>query len=254
VPRPEQICATAPDVASALKRFGQKDDPGVALPAWRFLCGMRLKGNDPTLANVAKEALDTSNEFAAVISALGTIIKLRTGKELIYLVDEGENLTKITKPAQAARWQESLRAMLDLQHVGLVMTVGAERLDGIPRIVLEPDIVRRVQRDNYIQMEAYKPPVAKSFLRGLLTKWIDPERRDRLEQELNLKAAVPDYDAELYPFTAGAFEAFTEWAVVDPRTAKPSEIIARLNNIAAEAYFRDRRVIDRNHLTELGIA
>jgi hypothetical protein len=63
-----------------------------------------------------------------------------------------------------------------------------------------------------------------------------------------------DYDPDLYPFTTGGFEKFCDWAVVDQRTAKPSEIISRLNNIAAEAYFRDQRLINKNLLTDLGIA
>src|SRR2546422_9652730 len=125
------------------------------------------------------------------------------------------------------------------------MTIGAERQEGLPKIILQPDIVRRFQRDNYIQMEAYKPPVAKSFLRGLLSTWIDPERRAKLEADQNFASAVSDYDAEFYPFTSGGFEKFCEWAVVDPRTAKPSEIIARLNNVAAEAYFRDRYLLTK---------
>jgi hypothetical protein len=254
VPTLEEISGTSPDVASALRRFGSRDDEAVSLPAWRFLCGMKLKGNEPVLAHVTKDGLDTSNDFAAVISVLGTIIRLHTGKDLLFLIDEGENLSKVTKAVLEARWQESIRAILDLKHVGLVMTIGAERQDGIPKIVLQPDIVRRFQRDNYIQMEAYKPPVAKSFVRGILRNWIDPDRRAALESTLGLTAATGDYDPELYPFTTGGFEKFCEWAVVDPRTAKPSEIIARLNTVAAAAYFRDRHLITRDHLTEMGIA
>src|SRR3989442_1357617 len=84
--------------------------------------------------------------------------RLQTGEELLYLIDEGENLGKVTKAVLEARWGESIRSILDLKHVGVVMTIGAERQDGIPKIILQPDIVRRFQRDNYIQMEAYKPP------------------------------------------------------------------------------------------------
>jgi hypothetical protein len=252
----QEICGTSPDVASALKKFATSDDDRELLPAWRFLCGMKLKGTDPVVANVTKEALDTSNDFAGVISAFGTIIKTKTpgNAELLYLIDEGENLGKVTKAVLEARWGESVRAILDLKHVGIVMTIGAERQDGIPKIVLQPDIVRRFQRDNYIQMEAYKPPVARNFVRSLLGNWIDPDRRSKLESEMNFSSAVADYDPDLYPFTAGSFDKFCEWAVVDPRTAKPSEIIARLNNVAAEAYFRDRHLITRDHLTDMGIA
>src|SRR5262249_44271445 len=159
-------------------------------PAWRFLCGLRLKDDELKLANVTKDALDSSLDFAAVIGVLATIIAHKTGKELLYLIDEGENLTKISKKSTAARWQETIRAILDLNNVGIVMAIGAERQDGIPAVILQPDIVRRFQRDNYIQMDAYKPPVAKSFLRGLLSVVIDPERRSELERVEGLRSVV----------------------------------------------------------------
>ena len=66
--------------------------------------------------------------------------------------------------------------------------------------------------------------------------------------------ADPGFKRGTYPFTEPAFEKFCEWAVVDPRAAKPSVIIDKLNNIAAEAYFREDRLITRDVLTELGIA
>jgi hypothetical protein len=254
IPSLRDICGTSSDVVPALMSFGGDNDQ-LIMPAWRFLCGLKLKGNDLALANVTKDCLDSSTDFATVITALGTIIQLEnSGKELIYLIDEGENLGKVNNRAAEARWQESIRSILDINNLGIVFTVGAERQEGIPSVILQPDIVRRFQRDNYIKMEAYNPPVAFKFMRGLLGNWIDASNRAALELSSGLAATVPDYDPALYPFTTGSFEKFCEWAVVDPRTAKPSEIIARLNNVAAEAYFKDRRLITRDHLSEMGIA
>jgi hypothetical protein len=246
------ICGGSADVEAAMQSFGGDTVQNV-VPAWRFLCGLRLKDEEVKLANVTKEALNSSLDFAGVIGALASIIQYKTGKELLYLIDEGENLTKITKKSTAARWQETLRTLLDVGNVGIVIAIGAERQDGIPPIILQPDIVRRFQRDNYIQMEAYKPPVAKSFVRGLLRVVIDPERRAALEAGENFRATAPDYDPEIYPFTTRSFERFCDYAVVDPRTAKPSEIIGRLNSLAAGAYFAGLRLITGDHLTASSI-
>ena len=246
------ICNSVTDVESALRSFGG-DNETLVLPAWRFLCGLALKGNELALANVTKDQVDSSNEFAAILSALAHIIQGETGGlELLYLIDEAENLTRITNKTAAARWQECLRSMLDIRNLSIVITVGAERQEGIPAIILQPDIIRRVQRDNYLEMEAYKPPVAKKFVEGLLATWIDPRRRAVLEKEEHF-SKVGDYESRLYPFTKGGFEKFCEWAVVDPRTAKPSEILARLNHITAEAYFGKKRLLTRDLLTELGV-
>jgi hypothetical protein len=253
LPTLKEITANSNDVESALKSFGGDNDK-LVLPAWRFLCGLKLKGTDLELANVTKDCLNSSAEFSAVISALATIIQLETQQEVLFLVDEAENLQKITNKTAEARWNESLRAVLDIANVGFVFAIGAERQDGMPKLILQPDIVRRVQRDNYVHMEAYKPPVAKSFVRGILGAWIDPNKKKHLEDAEGLPSSYPDYDSEVYPFTQGSFDKFCDWVVVDQRTAKPSEIIARLNNVAAEAYFHDKKVINKDLLTELGIA
>jgi hypothetical protein len=249
----ERICNGVSDVVHAFRSFGS-GNANTSLPAWRYLCGLKLKGAEATLANVTKEQADSSNEFAAIIGALAHIIQVeQEGRELLYLIDEVENLQRITNKTAAARWQESLRSILDIQNLSMVFTIGAERQEGIPAIILQPDIVRRVQRDNYLEMAAYKPPTARKFVQGLLGRWIDAERRAALEQEEDLAGKFPGYDPAYYPFTKGGFEKFCDWSVIDPRTAKPSEILSRLNNITAEALFRKERLITKDLLTDLGV-
>jgi len=253
VPSLKEICNNSADVEAALQSFGG-DLQNPKLPAWRFLCGLELRGNEMALAGVTKEQLDSSHDFSSVLAAIGKIIRVETGNELIYLIDEAENLTKITNKTAEARWQECLRSFLDIQHISVVITVGAERFQDMPRLLILADVVRRLQKDNYLHMEAYKLNDVTKFLEGLLRAWIDPSKRSRLEAAEGLAQTVPGYKPELFPFNEGAFRKFCDYAVVDPRTAKPSEILNRLNTVAAEAYFRDQRVIDQNLLTELGIA
>lgn len=254
VPNLRDVCGGAADVENALRGFGGDNERLVA-PAWRFLCGLELERTERDLANVTKNQLDSSNEFSAVIAALATIIQLeKGGQQLLYLIDEGENFTKITNRTAEYQWQECLRAILDITSLSIIMTVGAEKMDSLPPLVVKPDIVRRVQRDNYVQMEAYKIPEARSFLKGLLETWIDQTKREALEPSLPLAELGNDYDPTVYPLTQSAYDRFCQFAVVDPRTAKPSEIIARLNNVAAEAFLKNSRLITTELLTELGIA
>jgi hypothetical protein len=248
----KEISGNSSDVEAALMSFGG-DNEKLVLPAWRFLSGLKLKGTGLELANVTKDSLNSSAEFSAVLSAFATILQIELKQELLFLVDEGENLQKITNKTAEARWNESLRSVLDITNIGFVLAIGAERQDGMPKLVLQPDIVRRFQRDNYVHMEAFKPPVAKSFVKGMLNAWIDAAKRSAVETSEAL-SSVAGYDPNLFPFTDGGFEKFCDWAVVDQRTAKPSEIIARLNNIAAGAYERDKRLIDKDLLTDMGIA
>ena len=252
VPTLEELCGNASDVAAALRAFGGWDNPQLELPAWRFLCGLRLKSNELELANVTKEELTTSLEYASVLRALGAIVEMETGKQIIFLIDEGEHLTKITNRITVARWQESLRAVLDIRNIGIVLTIGAERMESMPKVVLLPDIVRRFQRDNYVQMEALKLRAVKTFVRGVLAQWIEPKRVQSAKTSRKLDKQAEDFDAKVFPFTASGFTTFCQWAVADPRNAKPSEILDRLNSATFMAYQQKLPLIRSEDLHKLG--
>jgi len=249
VPPLADVARNVGDVEAALRSFGG-DNEQLVTPAWRFLCGLELKGNDLALANVTKSALDSSLDFVAVLSALATIFALETGKELLFLVDECENFARVTNKSAENRWQESIRSLLDVRNLSLVMAVGAERQENLPKIILQPDIVRRIQKDNYVQMAAFTKPVARTFIEGMLKQWIDAEKVATREAELRDE---PGFDKACFPFTSKAFDKFCDWAVIDPRAAKPSVIIDKLNSIAAEAYFRDGKLISADVLSDVGI-
>ena len=253
VPDFATICNDVADVRMALETFGGPSERPVGT-AWQFLCGRKLDKSDLDIVGVGRPELERAGDYAAVIQALASIIEAETGKQLLYLIDEGENTTRITNRTAEARWNESIRALLDLNNLSIVLTVGAEKSDNLPVLILRPDIVRRIQTDNYVQMDAFKTPDADKFIRDLLAKWIDRAKLSSLEAAENLSSTVPDYDPEVYPFTGGGFQMFCDGVTVDPRSAKPSEIIAKLNNVAAQAYFDDRRLINRDHLTSMGFA
>lgn len=248
-----EICGNSADVAAAIESFGGASDR-VVPAAWRFLCGRQLEKGEPDVVGVSRPSLERASDYASVIAALATMIETECNQQLFYLVDECENLLRITNRTAEARWNEALRAILDIKNLSIVLTVGAEKSDNLPVLILRPDIVRRIQKDNYVQMDAFKEPETEGFVRGLLEQWIDTAKRNVLESEEQFAASVPDYEPSLYPFTKGGFQMFCQGVTVDPRSAKPSEILAKLNNVAAEAYFQDKRLINRDHLTTMGFA
>jgi hypothetical protein len=141
--------------------------------------------------------------------------------------------------------------MLDITTLSVIMTIGAEKMDSLPPLIVKPDIVRRVQRDNYVQMEAYKVPEAKNFLKGLLTTWIDAAKRDAIQPDLPLSELGNDYDPDLYPLTVSAYEPL-QFAVVDHARQSPVRSSPGSTTYAAEAYLKRSDSSQPTH-TELGI-
>lgn len=254
VTTPESLSSSM-DVANAIRTLGGDND-ALAREAWRYLAGLSLAkdGRDAELINVTKPALNTSVEYASALGLLGTLIRAEAGKRLLYLVDQMEATSKITNKAMAARWVETLRAILDLKTVGLVVAIGAEsaNLDDLPRILLEPEIVRRFGQDNYHSMEHFRAMEMEKFLRQMLKVWVDQDCLVKVADQEGWTSA-PDFDVMTYPFTSPAFERLTGHLSADATRAKPSVVIETLNTIAADAFISGVRLIDDAVLDGNGI-
>jgi hypothetical protein len=248
---PFEQLSTSEDVINAFNVLGGANDR-FAETAWRFLAGLEI-GDGMQAANVNKKRLDSSIEFAAVLATFSAIIQVEQNKQLFYMVDQVETLSKITNKNAEARWVETLRAVLDVPNLSLALAIGGSRLDGLPTIVLAPEIVRRFTVDKYIQMGAYETQDAEAFVRDLLANLIEPGRRDSRAVELDLANRFPGYDPATYPFTTRSFAKFCRYFGEQPKIGKPSEIIPKLNSLADEAFLREEPLLTEELLVEHGI-
>ena len=250
-PIPFDQLTTSEDVLNAFKVLGS-DNEKFAETAWRFLAGLKV-GDEMLVANVHKPMLDSSVEFSDVLRIYSTIIEVEFGKQLFYMVDQVEALSKITNKNAEARWVETLRSVLDIPNLSIVLAIGASRLDGLPTIVYAPEIVRRFTVDKYIQMAAYETADAEAFVKDLLQNLVDPVRRQAAEAQHRWASETPGYRAELFPFTENAFLKFCRYFGEQPKIGKPAEIIPKLDLLAAEAFMQKRRLIDEDFLVQQGI-
>lgn len=243
--RPPEAIGQSGDVAKAVRSLGGDNDK-LARESWKYLTGIEIDNAD-TLETIGatKPVLNTSVEYASVLGILGTIVRAQTNQRLLYLIDQMEAVSKISNKTTLARWVETLRAVLDLKSVGLAAAVGAESasLDDLPRIFLEPEIVRRIGDRNYLTLQHYQTTDMAHFVSQMLRVWIDPKRRDDLAVAEGW-ANDPEYAPDLYPFTSSSFSRLCRHLAVDAERAKPSVAIDTLNKLAAEAYIDGRRLID----------
>lgn len=260
VPALEQL-TSSPDIVAAVQRFGvsagpKRTDESMQLAAWKFLTGGELDSKECSLAGVSRESIDSSVEYAGVLRIFGTVIAAETGRQIVYLIDQVEALSKIRQRSVEGRWVETLRAVLDVRNVGVIMAIGAEhRFDELPSIMVAPEIVRRFTINNYLEIGAFKRDQTADFLEGLLHEWIDPDKRDKLSAAEEWAGSVSDYSPETYPLTKRAWETLCRFCSdeLDHKTAKPSEIIETLNRITYEAYASGHRLIDDSFLKTQGI-
>lgn len=256
----EQLTPSS-DVIAAFQRFAvsastMRTDDSMQMASWKFLTGGQLDAKECSLAGVSRKGIDSSVEYAGVLRVFGSVIAAETGKQLVYLVDQVEALSKIRQRSVEGRWIETLRAVLDIRNVGFVMAIGAEhRFDEIPPIMLAPEIVRRFTINNYLEIGAFKRDQTAQFLEGLFSEWIDGDKRDAVAAEEGWLSSSVDFDPDTYPLTKRAWDTLCRFCSdeLDVNVAKPSEIIETMNRITYEAYSTGRRIIDESFLKTQGI-
>ena len=258
---PLEQLTSSQDIVGALSRLAvgvgtNRSDEEIRAAAWKFLTGGELDAKECSLAGVSRDYMDSSVEYAGVLRAFGAVITAETGKQLVYLIDQVEALSKIRQRSVEGRWVETLRAVLDVRNVGVVLAIGAEnRFDELPSIMVAPEIVRRFTINNYLEIGAFKRDQTADFLEGLLKVWIDEDKRDAVAAAEGWGKSVADYAPETYPLTKRAWETFCRFCSdeLDHKTAKPSEIIETLNRVTYEAYSLNTRLIDEAFLKTQGI-
>jgi len=243
--------AHSEDVVNAVKNLGNTNEPNWRA-AWKWLTGLELLKTEPVLAGVTKDQIDSSVEFAEVLRALSLIVQHEKHHRLVYFIDQVERLGKVTNANAQSTWVETLRAVLDISEIGIVLAIGASRLDQLPAVVLAPEVASRIGKESYehYRIDAYKDDQSAQFLKDMFQEWVDPTRRDALAASEGW--ANPDYESAYYPFTVSGFNVFCRNVTHDPRDAKPRAFLDKLDAVAAEACMNDRRIIDKAFLLGLG--
>ena len=243
--------ANSEDVIRAVRNLGNSNDNNWHA-AWKWMTGLKLSKEETRLAGVTKDQLDSSVEYAEVLRALSLIHQHEKHQRLVYFIDQVERLGKITNANAQSSWVETLRAVLDMSDIGIILAIGASRLDQLPGVVLQPEVASRFGKESYEQyrIDAYKPDQTSQFLKDLFKVWVDTTKRDALALAEGWTA--PDYKPDYYPFTEAAFNVFCRNVTHDPRDAKPRAFLEKLNTVAAEACMENKRIIDKPFLVGLG--
>ncbi len=210
-----------------------------------------LGGEPYRIGNIvenAPEQIEDGGQIARNFGALGDMLLLAEGKNLIFLVDEAERLATIQSGELYYGWLSALRESFRRPSVGVVMFIIAESADYIPRILLEQEIYNRIGGSNIRSSPPFSPPDAESFLKQLLATMV---QRDPMPQSLQDLLDETGEPAECYPFTEDAFNEFIQHHSIGTKENKPQELLNHLERAAQRAISLDRKLIDTDVLQQI---
>jgi Cdc6-like AAA superfamily ATPase len=197
--------------------------------------------NISNIVDNAPEQLEDGGQIARNFGALGDMLLLAEGKNLIFLVDEAERLQTIQSGEQYWTWLSALRESFRRTSVGVILFIIASNTDYIPRILMEHEIYNRIGASNIFSSPPFDPPDAESFLTQLLAAMI---QRDPLPESLRQILAEADEPVQYYPFTQDAFKEFIQHHSIGTEENKPQELLNHLERAAQRAITRGNKLID----------
>jgi hypothetical protein len=227
---------------------------GLVLPNENTIRGILgwLGGESYNISDISQQApkqIESGEQIARNIGALGSMLLLAENKNLIFLVDEAERLQTIQSGEPYWIWLSSLRELFRRPSVGMIMFVIAEGIDYIPTILAgENEIRNRIGENNIMSSPSFGPPDAESFLKQLLETMI---KRSPIPSTLQKVLDETGESIEYYPFTRDAFEEFIQHHSIGTMESKPQEVLNNLERAAQRAISLDKMLIDRQVLEQV---
>ena len=197
--------------------------------------------NISTIVQDAPEQLEDGGQIARNLGALGNMLLLAEGKNLIFLVDEAERLMTIQSGEQYWTWLSALRESFRRPSVGVILFIIATNTDYIPRVLMEHEIFSRIGSNNILASPPFSQPDAESFLSQLLGAMI---KRDPMPDELKALLAETGEPESCYPFREDAYQDFIEHHSVGTEESKPQELLNNLERAAQRAITLEKKMID----------
>lgn len=244
------LAGVSPAVAEALGKFllatPRDTPPQNVRDAFEYLKGRKLTGEAARIG--LGPQLTDSADFYSVLLALGEMHRVVHGNRIIFVADEAAKLETVDNDdATRAHWINANKLILDdnNQTFGFIYTISGRR-DHLPAALYEDQLRNRLG-DNVFEIKNLTADDVGSFLRNLITEFVDQPAVERLVAEGVISAR--DYSWDSYPFTAEAYADFIDYFNRSQEDAKPRDICNKLNDVAFVAARTGKRLIDKECLT-----
>ena len=203
--------------------------------AWDWLKGRALKTDEISMLSIEKNLTEVSDLVNALLN-VATLILRATGKKLVLLIDEGEQLTRLTNTDSDQEFHLALRLLLGDENnvMGVVIAYeGATDIASAPRVLMREDILRRIDNERgIIELSQFDEALeAKEFIVEILAYLVDQEKAKK-----TIAAQKLDAEIQYFPFSSDAVDMIAQHVTDDPTKKLPSEIISIMADSLTSAY------------------
>lgn len=228
-----------PNIFLALKELRSTGDS--AFTAWRWLTGQGLKPSELNTLKLTRNLGEVGSvDLVNALVAIGNLSR-RVDENLIFLVDEAEQLLNVRSGDATESIHDYLRKLSEPANasVGFLIAFTANVPDEAPPVLMRPDILGRIGRSNYIDLPRLQAVNdVKVFTKELLCNLIDNDLAQKKIDENKLNTEIG-----IFPFERDAWEHLAEYATMDQTWSLPRFIITAINECAIQTWDEGKLLI-----------
>lgn len=222
---------------------------GLEHTAWRWLCGYELGPKDLEQLKVTRNLGSIgAGEMARTLVAIGKLAEENHNK-LIFMIDEAERFNALKSGDGINYIEDYLRELSEKSNMytGFMIAGTAQALDDIPSVFQSQAIVRRIGKNNYVDIPFLSAVSdVKIFLKELLDELIDKDIAEKKIRDNSLICSL-----ETYPFNSDSFDLLCQFATEDPTKALPSNLINCINECAISTWDEKKYLIENEAVNQI---
>ena len=219
--------------------------------SWDWLRGIQLSSAEARLVGLST-VLGQSALLVRVLELLGSLSLEVDGKTVVLMLDEATKLGAVANNDAVNHWTNAFKTLADPLNRDLGFIVSGSWIDPDDMALPLQDVQvhSRFGEHNYIRLNNLDRPEIVTFVRALLDKWVDPDRRTAIIQKYESQAEGEAIDGS-FPMTSEGLEVFVEYAGRHGGVTTPRDIQKDLDDLLNRAIDDDKRLLSGPYLTSL---
>jgi Cdc6-like AAA superfamily ATPase len=238
------------DVAIAFGNLGAFGDNSRI--AWDWLRGIELSSNESRNAGLPS-SVTQSGQLVRILQMFGRICRDVEDNFLVLMLDEATKLSSISNQDAINHWLNAFKTLADDQtkEVGFIVSGSWNDPDDMALPLQDPQVRSRFGEHNYIRLPTLSPDETETFIKALLSEWIDPNRRQDLYSEFLSESDEEEISDDTFPFTGEGIVSAAKYATRNGGYTTPRDIQKTLDDFANRAIDDKRHIISSTYLMSL---
>jgi hypothetical protein len=174
-------------------------------------------------------------------------------KLLVLMLDEATKLGYVSNNDAVNHWINAFKTLADplTKEVGFIISGSWIDPDEMALPLQDQQVFTRFGESNYIRLHNLDEEDTRTFIRALLSEWVDPEKRSTLLAEFGAETDGESVSDTSFPFTDPGLEVAVQYACRNAGVTTPRDIQKSLDDLLNRAIDEEKHILSSPYVGSL---